>query len=501
MRRRSGRSAAAGRGRLGAGLARGRGRLCAAAVAGLAMLAAACTGSSSPPRVPGLDKIKHVIIVMQENRSFDSYFGTFPGADGIPMKNGQPSVCVPNRRLGTCVAPFHDPNLHNLGGPHDYADALTDFHNGKMDGFIDTAYDQPLGLLNGSDGPAGKLRASFCSKDPSRPVCAHPDLMGWHDAREIPNYWAFAQNFVLQDHMFEPSWGPSEPAHLYMVSGWSARCTNPKDPATCTTNLYLPNPAPPRKQNATPDFGWTDVTYLLHKHDVSWAYYISPVHRPGCDTTGTFCGPQQDIAGTPNLWNPLPDFVTVHEDDQVGNIQPNQDFFRALETDSLPQVSWVMPNAADSDHPPSSIAAGQAWVTRVLDAIGKSKAWDSSVILVAWDDWGGFYDHVAPPPATDGLGYGPRVPAMLISPYARKGMIDDQILSFDAYLKLIEDVFMNGQRLDPRTDGRWDPRPSVRENDPLLGDLTKELDLSQSPRPPLILPERPPPGPASIPGT
>jgi len=476
-------------------------------MAGCTALLVVATGSCSPasppgPVQPGLDKIKHVIIVMQENRSFDSYFGTYPGADGFPMtKAGTIHVCVPNGRLGTCVHPFHDPKLSNLGGPHDYDDALQDFDNGKMDGFVDSAYDQPLGLLNGSKGPAGQLRASFCSKNPARAICAHPDLMGWHDAREIPNYWEYARNFVLQDHMFEPNWGPSEPAHLYMVSGWSARCADPQDPATCTTNLYRPDPEQPRKQDDQPDFGWTDLTYLLHEYGVSWAYYIDPVHGPDCDPTGTFCGKDQAITGTPSIWNPLPDFVTVHQDDQVRNIRPATDFFQALKDDTLPSVTWVLPNAANSEHPPADIQDGQAWVTSIINAVGQSKVWDSSVILVAWDDWGGFYDHVVPPPAVDGLGYGLRVPAFTVSPYAKKGMIDHQTLSFDAYLKFIEDVFINGQRLDPQTDGRWDPRPSVREVEPGLGNLMEELDFSQPPRDPLILPERPPPGPASVPGT
>jgi phospholipase C len=121
--------------------------------------------------------------------------------------------------------------------------------------------------------------------------------------------------------------------------------------------------------------------------------------------------------------------------------------------------------------------------------------------MVAWDDWGGFYDHVPPPPAVDGLGYGLRVPSFMVSAYARKGMIDHQTLTFDAWLKFVEDVFLDGDRIDPQTDGRWDPRPSVRENEPGLGDIYDELDFSQPPRDPLILPERPPPGPASIPGT
>jgi hypothetical protein len=130
----------------------------------------------------------------------------------------------------------------------------------------------------------------------------------------------------------------------------------------------------------------------------------------------------------------------------------------------------------------------------------QSPEWNSTVIFLAWDDWGGFYDHVVPP-TVDANGYGLRVPALLISPYAKRGLIDHQTLSFDAYLKFIEDVFLDGQRIDPKTDGRPDARPTVRENSPQLGDLLNDLDFSQQPLPPLILPLDPAPGPASVPGT
>jgi phospholipase C len=116
--------------------------------------------------------------------------------------------------------------------------------------------------------------------------------------------------------------------------------------------------------------------------------------------------------------------------------------------------------------------------------------WNSTAIFLAWDDWGGFYDHVVPP-QVDENGYGLRVPALVISPYAKKGYIDHQTLSFDAYLRFIEDDFLGGARLDPSTDTRPDPRTSVRENAPGLGDLTREFDFTQEPRPPLILPVYP----------
>ena len=139
-------------------------------------------------------------------------------------------------------------------------------------------------------------------------------------------------------------------------------------------------------------------------------------------------------------------------------------------------------------------------VTRLIDDVMRGPDWKSTAIFLSWDDWGGFYDHVQPP-AVDENGYGLRVPAIVISPYARHGYIDHQTLSQDAYAKFIEDDFLGGQRLDPRTDGRPDPRPSVRENVKILGDLQSDFDFNQKPGPPVILSSTPAPGPASIPGS
>ena len=170
-----------------------------------------------------------------------------------------------------------------------------------------------------------------------------------------------------------------------------------------------------------------------------------------------------------------------------------------LDTFALPAALGTLRTHGGADHPPANIADGQAYVTTLINTIMEGPDWDSTAIFLVWDDWGGFYDHVLPPVA-DENGYGFRVPSLVISPYARRGFIDHQTLSFDAINKFIEDDFLDGQRLDPATDGRPDPRPDVRENNPQLGDFTADFDFDQPPLPPLILPLHPPPGPASKPG-
>ncbi|MGN6170123.1 MAG: alkaline phosphatase family protein, partial [Solirubrobacteraceae bacterium] len=135
------------------------------------------------------------------------------------------------------------------------------------------------------------------------------------------------------------------------------------------------------------------------------------------------------------------------------------------------------------------VSAGQTYVTGLINALMRSRDWKSTAIFLTWDDWSGFYDNVVPPDV-DQNGYGPRVPGLVISPYAKKGYIDHQTLSFDAYAKFIEDDFLGGQRLD-NSDGRPDPRPDVRENERILGNLTKDFNFKQKPRKRVILPVQP----------
>jgi phospholipase C len=458
------------------------------------------TGSYFVPA--GIHKIKHVIVIQQENRSFDSYFGTFPGADGIPLQNGKPTTCVNDPAARTCDAPYVDHADVNGGGPHNSVSATADVNGGKMNGFIAQAQGGKKGCL-----------------DPTDPACtagSSTDVMGYHSQSDIPNYSTYAKDFVLQDHMFEPNASWSLPAHLFLVSEWSAYCTQQNVASSCTNALETrpaerPQNSPPvyggqagpktgggnpkrgnkKAKAGQPIYAWTDLTYVLNKSHVSWGYYVVSGAEPDCENDAALtCAPVGQKSSTPGIWNPLPWFDTVKADNQLGNIQDVNRFYAAAKAGTLPAVSWVVPSAEVSEHPPAPVSFGQSYVTSLVNAVMTGPDWDSTAIFLAWDDWGGFYDHVVPP-TVDQNGYGLRVPAMVISPYAKHGYIDHQTLSFDAYDKFIEDDFLGGQRIDPTTDGRPDPRPNVRENQKILGNLVNDFDFNQAPRLSVVLPVHP----------
>jgi phospholipase C len=435
-----------------------------------------------PPK-PGITKIRHIVFITQENRSFDNYFGTYPGADGLPRNAKGFTTCLPDPAARHCARPYHNSADVNAGADHLAAAAKEDIDGGRMDGFMRVARSSQSAACTG-----------VATQDPT---CTHgnpADVMGYHDQREIPNYWQYAHEFVLQDHFFESVASWSLPAHLFQVSAWSAKCksTNPK---SCVNDKQQPLPRVIRRQvdavmdkGKTPhiNFAWTDITYLLHKHNMSWRYYIEGGSQPDCADDRETCVPIAQSPRTPGIWNPLPLFTTVHDDGQLGNIQDISAFRADARRGTLPSVAWIVPNQKDSEHPPASIRQGQRFVTGLINDIMRGPNWDSTAIFLSWDDWGGFYDHVSPP-KVDRNGYGIRVPGLVISPYARRGYIDHQTLSPDAYLKFIEDDFLGGARLDPKTDGRPDHRPTVRENVARLGDLYDDFDFTQKPRAPVVL--------------
>jgi phospholipase C len=431
--------------------------------------------SPANPASTGIHKIKHVIVIVQQNRTFDNYFGTYPGANGIPIKNGIPTVCIPDPASAICVRPSRDPTDLNLGGPHGNSSAVADIDGGRMDGFVAQAHPEK------------------CRKHPLLTSCAPganaPDVIGYHDYHEIPNYWAYAKNFVLQDRMFAASlsWG-GPTGSLFTVSGWSARCKVKGDPMSCVSAVQT-NPESPGP-GKIPNYAWTDLTYLLHRAGVSWGAYYFKATRADCNAFVPDCTPITKNSKTPARWNPLPYFETVRKDGQLANVQSISNFYRAAAEGTLPAVSWVVSNNTVSERAPGVVSVGETHVTGLVNAVMNGPDWNSTAIFITWDDWGGYYDHVRPP-RVDENGYGLRVPGLLISPYAKRGYVDHQTLSTDAYLKFIEDVFLGGQRLDPKTDGRPDSRPVVRERVAILGDLRNEFDFSRKPRKPLILPLHP----------
>ena len=352
------------------------------------------------PYEAGIHKIRHVIVVMQENRSFDSYFGTYPGADGIPMRHGHPTVCVPDPELGRCVRPFHDPRqVSGHGGLRNSEEAAKkDINRGAMNGFLRYPKHCPACV-------------------PSKPFA-----LGYKNASDIPLYWKLAHRYVLQDHMFESSLAWSLPSHLYMVSAWSAACHN-ANPWSCRRIPEIPRPS-------SGPFAWTDITYLLARHTSAGAT-TSP--RSGRRLpVQNHCKLRADVAATdPTIWNPLPRFSTVRPDHQLGDIRTTGKFFKQAAAGHLPAVSWVIPNSVTSEHPPGTTTAGQHWVApsdRRRDAEPRLEELGD---LRLWDDWAGSTTTSLPPTSTA------RATACASragrQPYARRGYVDHQVLSFDAY--------------------------------------------------------------------
>ena len=397
--------------------------------------------AAGPPMAAGLDKIQHFVFIMQENRSFDSYFGTYPGADGLPA-----GVCLADPNGGPCVAPYHDTNDVNRGGPHGWSNAQADIDGGKMDGFVAQSHMAKSG--------AG---AQPCK--PPDPKCAPGrdphDVMGWHDYHEIPNYWSYANLYVLQDRMFESVASYSLPAHLYMLAGQSGGYVGNNQPKPTTYNF-------------------PEITELLSRGGISWKYYVTSGTQPDTED-GTVVGTtsqQQQRPDQYTFWNPLPAFPAVQNNpEQRNRLVDTAQFYADAQAGQLPQVSWVIPSGKVSEHPPSGVQEGMAYVTGLIDAVMHSADWNSTAIFVSWDDWGGFYDHVAPP-QIDQYGLGIRVPGLVISPYAKQGYIDHHTYSFESWLRIAEERF----GVLPLT-----------ARDTQAADMIDSFDFTQQPRSPVIL--------------
>jgi phospholipase C len=402
---------------------------------------AAPRAPGAPASPPGLEKIQHFVFIIQENRSFDSYFGTYPGADGIPQ--GAFNV---DPKTGEIVTPYHDVHDVNRGGPHDWDNAQADIDGGKMDGFVAQAYN----VLKTKNGEPCRPPAPNCAPghDPH-------DVMGYHDYHEIPNYWNYARLYVLQDHLFESIASYSLPSHLYILAAQSGG--------------YYSHSQPKPAQ-----FDFPEITELLGSGRISWKYYVTSGTQPDTED-GHVVGAAPDQQQDPKKYtyfNPLPAFPAVKNTPaQWNRLVDLSQFYKDAKSGNLPEVSWVIPSFKVSEHPPAKVSEGMAYVTGLVNAVMEGPDWPSTAVFIAWDDWGGFYDHV-PPPQVDTYGFGIRVPGLVISPYAKQNYVDSHVYSFESWLKLLEERF----GVSPMT-----------ARDLNADDMSDAFDFTQQPRPPVIL--------------
>jgi phospholipase C len=399
------------------------------AVAGLPGTAlAAPAGTTSPARAVAFDgpgpqpatPIKHFVVLLQENHTFDNYFGTYPGADGIPR-----SVCMPvNPANGTlpCVRPFHIRNRSIVDLDHSGLSARYDLNRGLMNGFV----------------AAQRLR----SVNPRQ-------AMGYYNGSDLPFYWNMADRYVLFDHFFSSALGGSFINHLYWVAA---------------------NPASGR--DAVPHTGLKVTTIFdrLEQAGVSWKFYVQN-YNPSI-TYRTVRHLKNPNRASQAVWDPLLDISRFIDDRRLrSHIVDLSRYYRDLRNGALPDVAYIAPSGA-SEHPPGSLATGQRFVRGLVNALMASEQWNSSAFMMAYDDWGGWYDHVRPP-HRDTQGDGFRVPAMLVSPYAREHVIVHTALDFTSILKFIEQ--------------NWRLRPLTRL-DKNAGSLLGAFNFSKPARAPDIIP-------------
>jgi phospholipase C len=456
-------------------------------------------------------KIKHIIIIMQENRSFDSYFGTYQSPSG-EYPEGIPNWGLYNFHMTiddqankfkyteswpfVCYPIFSTLENDFVHWPSDATTCMNYDNGGGMltgEGFMLANYNAFANeMIQDPDYPDDQTK-KIHRFTPEQALDRARGCLFWHNRATLPNYWKLADDFVLQDHLFESCASFSLPSHLCMVSGWTASLQNGK----WVTDLNVFGPQKPPTGNGT--YGWTDLTDLLHRApdlygipEVSWAYYKSEQWDTATTSNYYNRNPEDQIplSSMAGFWSPLPNFATVQSNGQVNNVTDISNFFAALDEDqvpghnAVPEVCWIAdPGWEISEHANGDgtvdIKYGQQYVSTIINEImAHDVTWNDCAILLSWDDWGGFFDHVKPPQRSDGYGYGLRVPGLVISPYAKQGYIDRQELSHDAYLKFIEDIFLDGHRIEG-----FDDRPSVREN--LLGgsDILNDFEFDNPPDP------------------
>jgi phospholipase C len=365
--------------------------------------------------------IEHFVFLFQENHSFDNYFGTRPGVDGIPDGTCMPRVpgvqkdCVRSYWLG-------DSGITDLD--HTEQAFKDQYNEGAMDGFLWASE------RKGKDGR---------------------QTMGYYDDRDLPYYWNVADEYVLFDRFFSSSSSGSVRNHMYAVTG---------APGATGTSEQIPAE------------GGGDLPTIfdrLEESGVSWKFYVE-----NYDPTITWRtrADEEDVdRGAQVIWVPLLAYARYVDDPRLSShIVDMEEFYKDAASGDLPAVSYIAPSG-NSEHPPGSIRAGERLVRGLIGQLMRSPVWDSSAFLWTYDDWGGWYDHV-PPPAVDDYGYGFRVPALLVSPYARRGYVDSSTLDFTSILKFIEENW----HLDP-----------LAERDRRAASFMGAFDFASPPRSPVIL--------------
>jgi len=449
--------------------------------------ASGATGTGSSP-------IKHVIVVIQENRSFDNFFATFPGANGtttgeaIPMpspianacrKAGQPVITQPTS------VPLTEVDLTGHGFYKNYianSDLAHIYKNGYLYECNSSAY-QPTASspcqMNGFDitltGPNGEGPAATCTY-----------TYQYVNPNAIAPYWDLAQQYVLADNTFQSQGSSSFTAHQDLIaagtsydqkttgSGYTESvidnpnafpwgCDSPQGAHTAlitTDGLYLQNKGPwPCFPVASSD-EYSTLRDLLDAKGVSWKFYGDKIKS-------------SDGSG---IWTAFDAIRAVRHGKEWGTnvVFPDTKIFADLKNGHLPSVSWVVPDAFNSDHPAEKSDTGPSWVASVVNAVGKSKDWKSSAVIVLWDDWGGYFDHV-PPPFYDGQGgLGFRIPLLIISPYVQAHVEHTQYET-TSILRFIEDNW------DLGTLGKLDQRATSIGN---------AFDFTMKPRKFVVIPSK-----------
>ena len=388
----------------------------------LGMLSPTSVAAADPPAET---PIKHFLMLMQENHSFDNYFGTYPNADGIPA-----DTCMPFDPLQVslgCVAPFHLGDLPVSDLLHSRDTFEGQYRDGRMNGFVS----QHL------------AEGGLHSQEVARLT------MGYYDDRDLPFYWDVARNYVLFDKFFSSASAGSFLNHMYWVSG------GPGDPD---------HDSPP-----TAGFG-PEVQTIFDRLDeagISWKFYVQNYDASINYRTVATAGAKAAQV----VFVPLLNFNRFLDNPRLfSHIVDMDQYYTDLRDGTLPTVAYMAPLGSSED-PPGSIQAGQRFVETIVNGLMRSDYWDSSAFMLTYDSWGGWYDHVEPP-QVDTLGYGFRVPALLVSAYARQGTINSTALDYTSVLKFIE--------------ANWRLRP-LANRDAAATSIVTAFDFTQPPRPPAFL--------------